>query len=66
MTRGKHLWENESVSERVSKKSLGCLSISKTHVFRIFEFDLKSAQFFENVPMPVLTKTITGIDKIIN
>ena len=40
--------------------------ISKTsHVFRIFDFDLKSAQIFKNVPSQVLTKSYIGIDQII-
>ena len=34
-------------------------------IFRIFDFDLKPAQIFENVPSPVLTKSYTGIDKIV-
>ena len=33
--------------------------------FRIFHFDLKPAQIFENVPSPVFTKSFTNIDKIV-
>ena len=40
------------------------MHISKT-VFRIFDFDLKPAQIFENVPLPVLTKSYSGNDEIV-
>ena len=33
--------------------------------FRIFDYELKPAQIFENAHSPVLTKTYIGIDKII-
>merc|ERR1711911_36230 len=40
---------------------------SKTlHVFRIFDFDLKPARIFENVPSPVLAKSPTGIGQFVN
>ena len=40
---------------------------SKTlHVFRIPDFDLKPAKILENVPLPVLAKSPTGIGQNVN